>query len=147
MRELNGSCHCGDVSYVLEWPDDSVPPLRTCDCTFCVKHGGIYTSHPNAALRVTLHAAEALSTYEFGTRTGRFCSCKRCSVFVFVISTIDGRDRAVLNARTLADFKGPATVPIHTYEGETVDDRLGRRGRNWIGTVTIAVASAGRHPG
>jgi hypothetical protein len=142
MREIYGACHCGDVSYVLEWPVEGAPPLRTCDCSFCVKHGGLYTSHPNAALRVTLHGADALSRYEFGHRTAQFCACRRCGVFLFAISPIDGRDRAVLNARTLADFKGPATVPVNSFDGESVDGRLGRRGRNWIGKVTIGVAPA-----
>jgi hypothetical protein len=141
MREIHGSCHCGDVAYGLDWPDDSTPPLRTCDCSFCVKHGGIYASHPDAALRVTLRAADAISIYEFGTRTARFCSCRRCGVFLFAISSIDGRDRAVLNARSLRDFALPASVPVHTFEGETVDDRLGRRGRNWIGKVSMTVAA------
>lgn len=140
MRELHGSCHCGDVRYVLEWPDATGPVLRSCNCSYCVKQGGIYASHPDAALRVSLRAADALSTYEFATRTARFQSCRRCGVFLYAVSTIDGRDRAVLNARSLGDFTAPAAVPLHSFEGETKGDRLGRRERNWIGTVTVSVA-------
>jgi len=140
MKDIPGGCHCGDVRYVFRWPADGDPPLRTCQCAFCVKQGGIYSSHPDGSLTVTLRNKDALSGYEFGTKSAYFYSCRRCGTFVFVVSRIDGQDRAVLNMRSIDDFKPPAQVPPHSYEGETLDDRLGRRGRNWIGRVTMTVA-------
>ena len=140
MKDIHGGCHCGDVRYVFTWPADGEPPLRTCECSFCVKQGGIYSSHPDGALAVTLRDKDVLSDYEFGTKSAHFHSCRRCGTFVFVVSHVDGRDRAVLNMRTVDDFKAPAQVQPHSYEAESLGDRLGRRGRNWIGRVTITVA-------
>ena len=46
-RRINGSCHCGNVSYVLEWPGEAPAiPVRGCGCTFCSRHGARWTSHP-----------------------------------------------------------------------------------------------------
>ena len=140
MKDIQGGCHCGDIRYVFTWPADGDPPLRTCGCTFCVKHGGIYSSHPDGSLAVTLRAKDVAAKYEFGTKSADFYCCRRCGTFVFVLSRIDGRDHAVLNMRTADDFKPPAQVQPHSYEGETLGDRLGRRGRNWIGQVTMTVA-------
>jgi len=140
MREFKGGCHCGDIRYVFIWPADGDPPLRTCNCTFCVKHGGIYSSHPDGSLAVTFRGKDVAADYEFGTKSAHFHCCRRCGTFVFVVSRIEGRDRAVLNMRTVDDFKPPAQVQPLSYEGENLGDRLGRRDRNWIGTVTITVA-------
>jgi len=39
---IRGSCHCGNISFHLDWsPDPAEIRARACDCTFCVKHGGV----------------------------------------------------------------------------------------------------------
>jgi hypothetical protein len=53
---IQGRCHCGNVTFTLAWePDPSEIPARACGCTFCVKHGGVWTSNPRGSLRVTLN--------------------------------------------------------------------------------------------
>ncbi len=142
MRKFRGGCHCGNISYGFDWPADGELPLRKCGCSFCVKHGGTYTSHPDAALALALRDPQAVTYYEFGTRSARFCLCRTCGVFVCAISTIDGRDYAVLNVNTLDGFVPGPIDNVQDLEGETLETRLARRQRRWIGKVTIAAAGA-----
>ena len=136
---IRGRCHCGNIAFVLEWlPDPAQIPARACDCSFCTKHGGLWTSHPGAALEVRVEDPSLVSKYAFGTRTADFHVCKRCGIVPVVTSEIDGGLYAVVSVHA---FEGvdPALVkpaPI-SFEGEETGSRLGRRKRNWIGKVTF----------
>jgi hypothetical protein len=42
---ISGRCHCGNISFALDWrPEPSEIPARACICSFCAKHGGVWTS-------------------------------------------------------------------------------------------------------
>src|SRR5437763_340431 len=52
---INGRCHCGNIAFELEWEGDTAEiPARACGCSFCVKHGGVWTSNPNSRLAVAI---------------------------------------------------------------------------------------------
>jgi hypothetical protein len=64
---INGKCHCGNIAFELEWEGDRPEiPARACGCTFCVKHGGVWTSNPNARLAVAVRDAALVSKYIAG---------------------------------------------------------------------------------
>jgi hypothetical protein len=139
---IDGSCHCGNVAFRLTWePDPPHIPARACDCSFCVKHGGVWTSNPAGALRVTVREPQAVSKYEFGTRTATFHVCARCGVATLVTSEIEGRLYAVVsvNAFDNVDRALVRPAPI-SFEGEDTSSRLARRQRNWIGDVRFEAA-------
>ena len=139
MREINGRCHCGNIRFRFSLPVGEGPiPVRTCTCTFCLKHGGVYTSHPQGQLRASIEDQDALHRYRFGTATADFYVCTRCGVVPFVISPMQGKDYAVVNVNTFEDVPpGDLDASPSDFEGENLDDRLGRRGRNWIADVRI----------
>src|SRR5262249_20228478 len=137
MQEFQGGCHCGNVAYTLRWASDSGLVLARCSCTFCTKHGAIYTAHRNAALSVTVKDADALIRYEFDTKTAYCYFCARCCVYLFATSKIDGREYAVINANSMKDFVAPSNIKAMNFEGETTASRLARRSRTWIGDITI----------
>ena len=132
-----GSCHCGNISFTLDWkPEPSEIPARACTCSFCMKHGGVWTSCPGGSLKINVKDRSHLSKYAFGTRTAEFHVCSACGIVPVVTSHIDGREYAVVSINA---FEGvdPALVrraPI-TFEGESEATRLARRARNWIGDV------------
>jgi len=135
---IRGGCHCGNISFELEWePDPAEIRARACGCSFCVKHGGLWTSNPAGALRVRVSEASLVSKYAFGTRTADFHLCARCGVVPVVTSEIDGRLYAVVNVNA---FNGvdPSIVrrAPASFEGEDVEARLARRRRNWIADVS-----------
>lgn len=141
MRTIHGKCHCGNISYRLDWPEAAKTiAVRACGCTFCTKHGGVYTSHPDAALSARTADESLVNRYAFGTETGEFYICTRCGAVPFVTSTIDGTQYAVVNVNTFENVdRSELDASASDFDGESVADRLGRRKRNWIGRVRIDV--------
>jgi hypothetical protein len=138
--EIAGSCHCGNLTFSLSWPDTDALPARGCGCSFCVKHGGVWTSNPDARLAARIERPEDVARYEFGTKTATFHTCTRCGVVPFVTSAIEGRMYAVVNVNAFDRFdRSLLRVTPASFDGEGVDERLARRVRNWIGDVTFGV--------
>lgn len=137
---IHGKCHCGNISFSLVWePDPAEIPACACNCSFCVKHGGVWTSAPGGALKVTVKDSTLVSKYAFGTRTAEFHVCARCGIVPVVISRIDGRLYAVVSVNA---FEGvdPSLLrrAAASFDGEGTDSRLARRKRNWIANVEYA---------
>jgi hypothetical protein len=132
-----GSCHCGNISFALDWRSDPGEiPARACGCSFCVKHGGVWTSCPDGHLRLRVRRSDRVSRYGIGTKTAEFHVCMDCGVVPVVTSVIDGRVYAVISVNAL---DGVAASRLNrkpaTFDGESEGDRLARRQRNWIGNV------------
>ena len=141
---IRGGCHCGNIAFALTWDGDSPSiPARACGCSFCVKHGGVWTSSPRASLAVTIADDARVSRYQFGTRTAVFHVCATCGVVPLVTSDIDGRRYAVVNVNALEAID-PAWLQraAASFDGEDTDARLARRQRNWIADVRMPHASA-----
>jgi hypothetical protein len=141
---IHGKCHCGNISFSLTWePDPAEIPARACGCSFCVKHGGVWTSNPVGALQVALADPSLVSRYAFGTRTAEFHTCTRCGVVPVVTSRIDGRLYAVVSVNA---FEGVDPARLRrspaSFDGEGTDSRLARRKRNWIANVEYSERSA-----
>jgi len=136
---IHGKCHCGNIAFELRWePDPGEIQARACTCSFCVKHGGLWTSSPEGALTVSVHDPAHVSKYMFGTRTAEFHTCTRCGVVPVVTSLIDGRVYGVVNVNT---FEGVDPALIRraptSFDGEGEGPRLARRQRNWIADVSF----------
>ena len=136
---IQGKCHCGNIAFTLKWDPDPVEiPARACGCSFCVKHGGVWTSYPKGELKVAVKDPKLVSTYAFGTKTADFHTCARCGVVPVVTSRIDGHLYAVVSVNAFENVdpgllrKAPAS-----FDGEGEGERLARRKRNWIGAVQI----------
>ena len=137
---IDGKCHCGNIAFVLDWP--GVPSeivARECGCSFCVKHGGVWTSNRDARLSVTLHLPSLVSKYAFGTETAAFYVCRRCGVVPIVTSEIANHLYAVVNVNT---FEGSDSLHLNrqpvSFDGEERQSRLARREKNWIADVRIS---------
>jgi hypothetical protein len=137
---ISGRCHCGNISFSLGWdPEPAEIPARACGCTFCQKHGGVWTSNPRGSLQVTVKDPAARSIYTFGTKTADFHVCARCGVVPVVTSTIDGRVYAVVSVNAFEGIE-PSRLKRSpaNFDGEGTDSRLERRKRNWIPEVRFA---------
>jgi hypothetical protein len=134
---IHGRCHCGNISFSLTWEDAPAQiPARACSCSFCVKHGGVWTSDPHARLAVTVRDRALVSDYRFGTGTADFHCCARCGVVPVVSCRINGRLYAVVSVHALEGVDAALLrhVPA-SFEGEDTGSRLERRQRNWIADV------------
>jgi hypothetical protein len=135
-----GSCHCGNISFELLWePEPSAIPARACTCSFCTKHGGVWTSCPTGRLTVSVVDPANVSTYVFGTKTAQFHVCTKCGVVPVVTSEIDGRNYAVVSVNALQGVDRSLLQPASaTFDAEDEQSRLARRKRNWIPSVRFS---------
>ena len=134
---IHGRCHCGNISFSLSWePNPAEIPARACTCSFCTKHGGVWTSNPRGALEVMVKDRSLVSKYAFGTRTAEFHICARCGIVPVVTSLIDDHLYAVVsvNAFDGIDQSLVRRAPA-SFDGEGTRARLARRKRNWIADV------------
>ena len=133
----SGSCHCGNIAFTLDWKSEPTEiPARACNCSFCVKHGGVWTSCPSGALEISVGDPSLVSKYAFGTKTAEFHICSRCGVVPVGTSRINDHLYAVVSVNAF-DNVDPALLR-HTsasFDGESEETRLARRARNWIADV------------
>ncbi|HUB91551.1 MAG TPA: hypothetical protein VMA74_17645 [Dyella sp.] len=136
---IAGSCHCGNIRFTLAWaPDPAEIPARACTCTFCSKHGGVWTSYPAGSLQVKIENAAQVSRYAFDTETADFHVCAQCGVVPLVTSSIDDHLYAVVNVNTFENVDASLLRrSSSTVDGENSADRLSRRKRNWIADVSF----------
>jgi hypothetical protein len=75
---IDGRCHCGNVTFTLRWePVPSEIPARACTCSFCTKHGAVWTSCPTGSLAVAIRTPASVARYRFGTGTAESHVCTR----------------------------------------------------------------------
>lgn len=142
---IYGKCHCGNISFSLTWePSPAEIPARACTCSFCTKHGGVWTSTPDGALKIVVRDPALVSRYAFGTETADFHVCARCGVVPVVTSRIAGRLYAVVSVNA---FEGVDPSLLRhgsmSLEAEAIDARIERRARRWIADVQLVEADAG----
>lgn len=137
---IHGSCHCQNMSFVLEWaPEPLEIPARACTCSFCSKHGGVWTSCPTGSLKVNVKEPSLVSKYWFGTKTAEFHVCSRCGVAPVVTSEIDARVYAVVSVNAFVDVDTSLLrKAAATFDDENKETRLARRKRNWIANVQFS---------
>ena len=139
---IHGSCHCGNIAYELDWTPDPVEiPARACDCSFCLKRGGVWTSCPTGSLAVLYRDPTQVTRYNFGTKTADFHICTTCGDVPVVTSDIGGQTYAVVSVNAMENVN-PAMLRHGTssFDGESVEARLQRRTRGWIPRVSFSSA-------
>ena len=135
---IEGRCHCGNVHLELHTDrDEHELTPRTCQCSYCRSHGASWISDPGAEVRLRFDDREQVTFYRFGHKTSDFVVCRNCGVPTIAICELEGRLLAVVNTTAMTDRKFTAPPAKPDFDQETVDSRLERRGRNWIGNVII----------
>ena len=140
---IRGSCHCGNVRFVLRWPEsESRISVRRCSCTFCQKHTGAWTSHRDSVLRIEVDDRSLVTRYRFGTETADFYVCSVCGVVPLALSEIDNCQYAVVNVNTFEDIGSLSMCgSTSNFDDEDTGSRLERRKRNWIPDVLVTASS------
>jgi hypothetical protein len=131
-RRIHGSCHCGNIRVTFDWPDSGAIPVRACGCGLCAKHRAAWTSHPDGRFHLRIADKTRVTQYRFGTKTADFHVCLTCGAIPIVTCMIEGIRYAVFNVNTFDDVDRSEFVETATnFEGETTENRLARRRRNW----------------
>jgi len=128
---INGSCHCGKVT----WHFDGIPDSATvCNCTICRRSGALW-GYDWEGERIT--TAGPTRYYVRGVDI-EFHFCPECACTTWwrgARPEADGRRRIAVNLR-LADPEPVAEIPIRHFDGFTTFTELPRDGRRvadyWI---------------
>ena len=114
LRIYEGTCHCGAVRFEIE---TDFPELTHCDCSMCRRRGALMVKVHESKLRL-LAGAEALTEYQFHTRTARHFFCKTCGIYPFHRKRA-APDHYGVNVACLHDFD-PAGIPVRQAVGAAV---------------------------
>ncbi len=135
--EFTGRCHCGNIRYrfTTTQASDSLP-LRRCDCSFCRRHGAVYTSDPSGELVLEVKVPEALKKYRFSSGVVDFLICGNCGVLTAAVAEIDDHLYGVVVTNSM-DEPIVRTPEEKKFTDESVQEGLARRKRHWIGKVTV----------
>lgn len=97
MITHTGGCHCGRVRFEVLAPAEI--DVLDCNCSICSKAGFLHLIVPADRFRLC-SGAEALTNYQFNTRTARHLFCATCGIKSFYVprSHPDGYS---VNARCL----------------------------------------------
>lgn len=138
MNTLKGSCHCGNVDFTLltQLSEHSIV-RRRCGCSMCRRHGASWISDPDARLEIRYQDESRLSVYQFGHATSRWIVCARCGVLTAALCQVEGRLRAVVRSQAMVDHVFSTPEVATDFEHESVEQRLARRAKTWIGSVAI----------
>ena len=126
MPRYRGRCHCGAIEFEVEGELEAV---EYCNCSYCERVGFLhwYVAPVDFTL---LRGADAVETYEFGTRTSRNRFCRACGVTPFRRPRSDP-DKVDVNARCLEGVDLDA-LPVTRFDGRdwgrAMRDRGTRRG-------------------
>ena len=132
MHQLTGGCACGNFSVRLTLtkpPQDYT--ARQCGCSFCVSHGGTHISDPLGLFEVSVADESLWNKYRFGTGTCDFLICTKCDGYLGAVGDTPTGFRGVIDIRCLDGSEVITARTPSDFEGESVEDRLARRGRNW----------------
>ena len=70
MRRIQGSCHCGNTRFTLDWPHAGPTiPVRACGCVHCTKHRAAWTLHPEGRFNLRIADDLQVTRYRFGSNT------------------------------------------------------------------------------
>lgn len=77
--ETTGACHCGTVRFRVRLAD-GLRSARRCTCSYCRMRGGVAVSANLEDIDIVA-GREALTLYQFNTRTAKHYFCSRCGIY------------------------------------------------------------------
>ena len=115
-----GGCHCGAVAFEVQAPDDI--EVSECNCSMCAKAGYLHLIVPRDRFRL-LQGQDALTTYEFNTRTAKHLFCKTCGIKSFYVPR-SHPDGISVNARCL-DPDAIKSMRVVPFNGRMWEQSIG----------------------
>lgn len=82
MKQYEGSCHCGAISFAFQHVDITTG-LR-CNCSICKRKGAVMTDFFIAPTELNINAEKGvLGLYQFDSKVAKHYFCKTCGIYPF----------------------------------------------------------------
>jgi len=111
LQTYTGTCHCGAVRFEI---DTDFPELTMCDCSMCRRRNAVMVKVHESRFRL-LAGEDALTEYQFHTRTAHHYFCKVCGIYPFHRKRVTP-DHFGVNVHCLDDFS-PDGIPLRQAVG------------------------------
>lgn len=115
MPRYQGGCHCGRVRFEI---DVEIGTIIDCNCSICAKKGFLHLIVDPSQVRM-LSPADAVSLYQFNTRTAKHYFCPVCGISAYYIPR-SHPDKIDVNVRCLegVELDSLTIVPFNGREWE-----------------------------
>lgn len=124
MARLAGGCHCGEIRFEVDAPDEII--VSDCNCSICRMVGYLHLIVPKSDFRL-LQGADELRTYTFNTGVAQHYFCGTCGIKSFYIPR-SHPDGISVNARCLddADVLEMVIEPFDGVNWESAREKMSR---------------------
>lgn len=131
-----GRCECKNIE--IEWSGirSEYSPRRR-QCSYCISKDASYVSEPDTEIKITVKDKNKIRIVIHGTETADFHECIICNKLAFVTSNIDENVYGIINCDCIIDKNLLGAPQDFSYEGESLEERLKRRKKNWCNSVII----------
>ena len=139
FHRYSGGCHCRNIQFEFQ----STRALgefrpRSCDCSFCRKHGAAYVSDPEGKLSISIRDRRELTTYRQGSASAEMLICGKCGVLAAVVYTEGERRYATVNGNAIEGSEAfGEEVPVSPWK-LGADEKRARWKELWFADVSIA---------
>ncbi len=115
MSRYQGGCHCGRVRFEI---DVEIGTIIDCNCSICAKKGFLHLIVDPQQMRM-LSPADAVSLYQFNTKTAKHYFCPVCGISAYYIPR-SHPDKIDVNVRCLegVELESLTIVPFNGREWE-----------------------------
>lgn len=115
MPRYQGGCHCGRVRFEI---DVEIGTIIDCNCSICAKKGFLHLIVDPQQMRM-LSPADAVSLYQFNTKTAKHYFCPVCGISAYYIPR-SHPDKIDVNVRCLegVELESLTIVPFNGREWE-----------------------------
>lgn len=143
MHKIPGGCHCGNISYVAEFPNEPSSYIpRACDCKLCSSHGASYTADNKGTLLIKIKNTNDVSKYRQGSQIAEFLICKICGVMIGVCYEENGSIYGAINIRSTHEYHAFGKSHSAHLTQLTDEERIKRWKKLWFTNVKIEYETA-----
>ena len=127
-KTWHGSCHCGQVKFVVTTVLDKVVQ---CNCSICRKKGVLHHRITPQQFQL-LQGQDALQLYQFDTKEAKHWFCRHCGIHPFS-NPRAAPDMISINVRCLDDFDLDTAKPeVIPFDGSNWEEAVIALNQTWL---------------